>query len=48
MPNYTLRDAHVDALMTNISIAYRNANYIGEQIFPRVPVQKKSDVYFVK
>lgn len=46
MPGPTLRDVHVDALMTNISVAYRNTNYIGELIFPRVPVSKKSDVYF--
>ena len=45
MPN--TRDVHIDSAMTNISIAYRNAGYIGEQIFPRVPVSKKSDYYFV-
>jgi hypothetical protein len=44
MPNS--RDVHVDAVMTSISIAYRNPSYIGEQVFPRVPVAKKSDLYF--
>ena len=44
----TVRDVHVDAVMSSISIAYRNAAYIGEQVFPRVPVAKKSDLYFVK
>lgn len=43
----SVRDVHVDAIMTNISVAYRNANYIGERIFPRVSVAKKSDSYFV-
>jgi len=29
-----------------VSIAYRNDNYIGEQIFPVIPVQKQADKYF--
>jgi len=37
---------HIDAPMTNISIAYRNVNYIADQIFPIVPVVKQSDLYF--
>lgn len=47
MPSPTLRDVHVDSPLTNISVAYMNGNYIGEQIFPRVSVQKKTDLYFV-
>ena len=47
MANPTLRDVHVDQPMTRISIAYRNAAYIADQVFPIVPVEKKSDVYFV-
>jgi len=47
MATPTARDVHVDQPMTRISIAYRNADYIGNQIFPVVPVDKKSDVYFV-
>ena len=33
--------------MTRVSIAYRNANYIGNQVFPNVPVNHQSDEYFV-
>ncbi len=47
MATPTTRDVHVDQPMTRISIAYRNADYIADQIFPRIPVDKKSDVYFV-
>ncbi len=47
MPSPTLRDVHIDAPLTNISVAYINTNFIGEQIFPRVPVNKKTDLYFV-
>ena len=47
MANPTLRDVHVDNPMTRVSIAYRNAAYIADQIFPVVPVDKKSDVYFI-
>ncbi len=47
MPQPTLRDVHIDQPLSNLSIAYRNESYIGEQIFPRLPVAKKSDYYFV-
>lgn len=46
MPQPTQTDVHVDALQTNISIAYRNTAYMADQVFPGVPVQKKSDLYF--
>ncbi len=47
MPNPTVRDVHVDSAMGEISIAYHNQNYIWSQVFPEVPVQKKTDLYFV-
>ena len=36
---------HVDQLLGNISIKYRNDNYIADQVFPIVPVKKASDLY---
>ncbi|MFN8533855.1 MAG: hypothetical protein U0556_09930 [Dehalococcoidia bacterium] len=39
----TNRALHVDTLLTDISIAYKNADYIADQIFPVVPVRKQSD-----
>ena len=45
MPN---KDAvHIDKALTNLSIRYTNAAYIGETMFPIVPVAKESDKYFI-
>ena len=46
MPLPTLHDVHVDAVMTSISISYKNENYMAEQVFARIPVTKKSDYYY--
>lgn len=46
MASPTTGQVHIDKAMTNVSIAYRNENYIGSQVFPTVPVQKISDKYF--
>lgn len=39
---------HYDAVLTNISVAYMQApdNFIARQVFPVVPVDKQSGVYF--
>lgn len=47
MARPTVRDSHVDAAMTNVSIKFFNIGYIAEQVFPVVPVTKKSDKFFV-
>jgi hypothetical protein len=41
-------DVHVNAILTNISVAYmqNTANFIAPRVFPVVPVQKQSDLYF--
>jgi len=48
MPQPTMNDVHVDAILTNISVAYlqRQENFIAEKVFPVIPVDKKSDKYF--
>jgi len=48
MPLPTSRDVHVDAILTNISVAYiqKSSNFIATKVFPIVPVTKKSDKYF--
>lgn len=48
MPKPSPRDVHVNAPLTNISIAYiQNAqNFIADRVFPMIPVQKQSDRYF--
>ena len=45
MSQPTLKDLHVNAVLTNISIAYRNDAYVADTIFPLVPVPKQSDIY---
>jgi hypothetical protein len=43
MPMPTTKDLHVDSLLTNVSIAYRNKSFIADDLFPIVPVVKQSD-----
>ena len=48
MPQPTAQDVHVDAALTNISVAYiqQADHFVAGQVFPRVEVQKQSDKYF--
>lgn len=43
-----IHDVHVDVPLSNISIAYMQSetDFIAAQVFPVVPVDKQSDVYF--
>lgn len=49
MPQPTSNQVHVDAILTNISVAYmqRQENFIADKVFPVVAVDKQSDKYFV-
>lgn len=49
MPQPTQSDVHVNAPLTNISIAYiQNArNFISDRVFPIVPVDKQADLYWL-
>lgn len=49
MPQPTFTDVHVNAPLTNISVAYLQSDndYIADKVFPVVPVQKASNIYFV-
>lgn len=42
-------DVHINTPLTNISVAYiqDQNNYIAEKVFPRVPVQKQSDLFWI-
>jgi hypothetical protein len=42
-----LNAVHIDRALTNLSIRYTNPAYIGEIMFPVLPVQKESDKYFI-
>ena len=48
MPQPTQNQVHVDAILTNISVAYmqKQDNFIANKVFPIVPVDKQSDKYF--
>ena len=39
---------HVDKVLTQISVSYHNRNYVGDMLFPSVPVEKQSDKYLVE
>ena len=48
MPQPTISNVHVDAILTNVSVAYMQQaqNFIADKVFPVVPVDKKSNKYF--
>jgi len=39
--------AHVDQVLTNISVAWPNNGLVGDVLFPAIPVKKQSDKYYV-
>ena len=43
----TGRDLHIDAVLSNITVGFRAKDFIADQVFPVVPVQKESDFYYV-
>jgi len=49
MPQPTVSDVHVNAALTQISVAYVQDQdaYIADKVFPMVSVQHRTDVYFV-
>lgn len=49
MAEPTKTQVHIDAPLTNISIAYMNERnaFIADKVFPIVPVDKQSDKYFI-
>jgi len=42
-----VENVHKDQILTNISVMYRNAAYVGTELMPIVPVKKKSDIYYI-
>lgn len=48
MPQPTQTDVHLDAILTNISVAYiqQQSSFVSHQVFPVVPVDKQSDKYY--
>lgn len=48
MPMPSQADLHVNVPLTNVSIAYMQSSdaYIADKVFPKVPVQHQSDLYW--
>lgn len=48
MPSPTQSDLHVNVPLTTVSIAYLQSasTYIADKVFPKVPVDKQSDLYW--
>lgn len=48
MPQPVASDVHVNAPLTNISVAWLQSQgaYVADKVFPTVPVQKQSDLYY--
>lgn len=38
---------HVNKLLSNVSVQYRNEEYIWDKVFPQIPVSKDTDLYRV-
>lgn len=49
MPQPSQSDVHVDAIMTQFSVAYiqKAEDFIAQQVFPVVPVDNQSDLYYI-
>lgn len=48
MPQPSNQQVHVNAILSNISVAYQQDTdgFVSTKVFPIVPVEKKSDLYF--
>lgn len=44
MPQPVPADLHVNALLTDISIGYKNGVYVADRVLPIAPVRKQSDI----
>jgi len=49
MASPSIGDVHVNAPLTNMSVAYiqDQANFVADRVFPNIPVSKQSDRYYV-
>lgn len=42
-----INQVHVDKVLSEISVQFKNSSYLADELFPKVPVKKTSDIYFV-
>lgn len=45
MPGPYVNQIHTDKLLSEISIRYKSAEFVAQEVFPVLPVQKRSDLY---
>lgn len=45
--NPTIYEVHIDAALSNLSVKFTNDEFIQDEICPRLPVKKKSDLYYI-
>jgi hypothetical protein len=45
MPALLRSQLHVDQLLSNVAVKYKNERFIADQVFPMVPVKKTNDLY---
>lgn len=43
----SIGNLHIDSALTDVSVMYQNDEYVAGEVFPNLPVQKRSDKYFV-
>ena len=41
----TEHDVHVNQIMSNISVLYKNTEFIADKVAPIIDVKKKSDIF---
>ena len=47
MAGTDLFQGHIDVALSNLAVRYRNARFIADILFPRVPVDRQADKYFI-
>jgi hypothetical protein len=49
MPMLTASQVHIDQPLTNLTVAYLQSqdNFIADKVFPNVPVDKKTNKYYI-
>jgi hypothetical protein len=43
----TLQQVHIDKFLTNVSLAFKNEEYIADKVLPVLPVNKRTDKYAI-
>lgn len=47
MAQPTSGDVHIDVALSNLSIGFKPKNFVADEVFPIIPVDKESDKYYI-